>query len=661
MCGIAGAFGIHAWLDPAVRQALPAMLAAIRHRGPDGDGVFTDARAALGHRRLAIIDRAHGRQPMANEGETCWVVFNGEIYNHLALRRDLIARGHRFRTGSDTEVIVHAYEEFGPAAVERFEGMFACVVYDVRDQSLFLARDRLGKKPLYYAALSGVFHFASEIKAIQQSPLWSDEIDLSALEGYLSLGYFLAPATVFRHVRALEPGHWLRVTHGRIETRQYWDVTSFDCDLRSPEIVVGELTELVRDRVTERLESEVPLGAFLSGGLDSGLVVSFMAEAMQEPVVTTTIGFGHAAHNELAAATLTAARLGTVHHAETIAPDLEEVLDPIVAAFDQPFADSSAIPTYYVSAASRAHVTVALSGDGGDEVFGGYDFRYVQHALEDRVRGLIPPGVERAAAWLGRYWPRSPRLPRTLRLATVLQNLGQDAAGAYYNDLCFYKPHAARRLLGLPWSDRPDESPVFAAVTDPYRRCPSGSALQRAQYADLKVYLPNDVLVKVDRMSMAHGLEVRCPLLDRRLVEFGFRVPTATKMPGLTPKYLLRRVAADRLPPELLRLPKRGFTAPIGDWIVRHYRHRFLDDIGASQSFVGTVLDVGGVRRVLEEHRRGVADHSYILWAVWFLERWAQLQRDARAARRNRLQGDALEGSVAAWLADRRRRLARAG
>ncbi len=633
MCGICGAFGISGPLDPEVRAALPAMAAAIAHRGPDGQGVFSDTRAALGHRRLAIIDVARGHQPIPNEDETRWVVFNGEIYNHRALRADLEGRGHRFRTDSDTEAILHAFEQFGEACVDRLEGMFAFVIYDAGRGEIFAARDRLGKKPFYYATLNGVFHFGSEIKAIAQSPLWKGEFDLSALEGYLSLGYFLAPGTVYRHVRVLEPGHWLRIRGGRVETRQYWDVERFDDDGRDAATIADDLDGVLAAAVSERLESEVPLGAFLSGGLDSGLVVSYMADTLREPVNTTTVGFGDPAHDETAAAALTARRFATAHHVDRAEPALADVLDPIVRAFDQPFADSSAIPTYYVSRLARRHVTVALSGDGGDEVFGGYDFRYVPHALEARARAFVPGAAgRRALSALGRRWPTSRSLPRALRLSTILTNLGGDAATAYYADLCFAKPRAVGLLLGRPDRRDPRDSPVFAAVTDVYRRCPSGSDVQRAQYADLKVYLPNDVLVKVDRMSMLHALEIRCPLLDRRVVEFGFRVPTPTKMPGLESKHLLRRLASRRLPEELLRLPKHGFTAPVGTWIAGPYADVFRDECLTPSSFISPLVDQAVVARSLTEHQAGVADHSYVLWAIWVLERWGRQQRRPKDA-----------------------------
>lgn len=629
MCGIAGVASLRGALDPDIRAALPAMTYALRHRGPDGDGFFSDQYAGLGHRRLAIIDRAGGKQPIANEDESVWITFNGEIYNHRDVRERLIARGHQFRTRSDTEVIVHAYEEFGPACVDHLEGMFAFAIYDQRAREIFIARDRLGKKPLFYAVLDGVLHFASEIKAFYASPAWDPTVDLSELESYFSLGYFLAPRTVHKHVHKLEPGHWLRLHDGRIEIRKYWDVERFDDFGGTSEAAVAELTEQLQCRVAERLESEVPLGAFLSGGIDSGLVVSYMAD-VHKSVVTTSVGFGDAGHNELAPAGLTAARFGTEHHAHLVEPNLEEIFDPIVRAFDEPFADSSSVPTWYVSREARRHVTVALSGDGGDETFGGYDFRYIPHAVESRIRALLPgSAARRAVGLLGRAWPRSPRLPRTLRLGTYLENVGRDPEGAYYADLCFLKPHVAHRLLGQSPSRDPRSTRLYEAVTGPYRRCPSRDPVQRAEYADLKVYLPNDVLVKVDRMSMLHSLEVRCPLLDRRLVEFAFRVPQSIKRAGRTGKHLLKQVARQRLPAELLRYPKHGFSAPVGAWIAGPYRDAFQSEVLASHSAIGSLVDIAVARRMFDQHVRRQADHSYALWALWVLERWSLAQRES--------------------------------
>jgi asparagine synthase (glutamine-hydrolysing) len=611
-------------LDPRFRTALPAMTDTIRHRGPDAGGSFLDDVAALGHRRLSIIDLATGDQPIPNEDRSCWIVFNGEVYNHRDLRRDLAQRGHVFRTSSDTEAILHAYEEYGPACVSRLEGMFAFGIYDSIRRELFLARDRLGKKPLFYAVLGGVLHFASEMKCFQSSPLWDGSLDLGSLEGYLSLGYFLAPHTVYRHVRKLEPGHWLLLSKGRFETRQYWDVCEFDTDRRPERVVLDDLDALLAGAVTERLESEVPLGAFLSGGIDSGLVVSYMSQAGGD-VVTASVGFSNDAQNELEAAAVTAERFRTRHYPHTLEVRLEEVLNPIVTAFDEPFADSSAIPTWYVSKAAREHVTVALSGDGGDESFAGYDFRYVPHALEGRARRFMPGSFGRAASrGLAAVWPRQAGLPKALRLGTILDNLGRHACDAYYNDLCFLKPGATRRLLGREPSGDPRESPVYEAVTAPYRRCPSPSAVQRAQYADLKVYMPNDPLVKVDRMAMQHALEVRCPLLDRRVVEFAFRLPTETKMKGLRGKHLLRALARRRLPERLSRLPKLGFTAPVAAWLAGPYRGVLADELFAHDARISSLVDVRHLRRLYDQHVRGEADHWYPLWACWVLERWAR-------------------------------------
>jgi asparagine synthase (glutamine-hydrolysing) len=622
MCGISGAFAMEGDLSPDVRTAVRSMNGALAHRGPDGDGFFDAAPVALGHRRLAIIDRAGGSQPMSNEDGSIWIVFNGEIYNHRELRPLLESKGHRYRSSSDTETIIHAYEEFGPACLDRLEGMFAFAIYDGRRRELFAARDRLGKKPFFYTVLGGVLHFASELPALRRAPSWKGDIDLTALEGYLSLGYFLAPNTIYRDVHKLMPGHWLRAAGGRVETRQYWDVTEFDTDHRPDDELLADIDETLRRAVHDRLESEVPLGAFLSGGIDSGLVVSYMAEALGDRLVTTTVGFGEREHNELEAAELVAKHFGARHYADVIEPNLEEVIGPVTDHLGEPLADSSAIPTWYVSRSARRHVTVALSGDGGDETFAGYDFRYVPHAMEAAARRFLPGAAAPLARWLGAHWPRSRHIPRALRAGTILENLGRDPAAAYYADLAFLKPADARTLMGIGGDRRPEASPIFEMVTEPYRRCPSKNALQKAEYADLKVYMPNDPLVKVDRMSMAHSLEVRSPLLDRRVVELAFRIPADRKQIGSEGKVPLRRLARTRLPGALWQLPKRGFTVPIGRWIAGPYAARFRDEVLGASSRIGSHLDVAELTRRVDAQAQGESRHDYALWAVWVLERW---------------------------------------
>jgi asparagine synthase (glutamine-hydrolysing) len=627
MCGIAGVVALHGDLDPLVAAAVPRMTRALSHRGPDAEGHVASAGAVLGHRRLSVIDVGGGVQPMSNEDGSVWVVFNGEIYNHASLRERLLGLGHQFRTKSDTEAIVHAYEQFGPACLDHLFGMFAFAIYDRRTRELFVARDRLGKKPLFYAVLGGVLHFASEMKALFASPSWRGEPDHGQLETFLSLGYILAPATAYRGVRKLEPGHWLRVNNGRIETRKYWDVERFDDFGEAEDSAVAAIDEQLQARVTERLESDVPIGAFLSGGIDSGLVVSYMAGAMSRPVDTTTVGFGESAHNELSEAGFTATRFATDHHTHIISPQLDEVFEQIVDAFDEPFADSSSIPTFYVSREARRHVTVALSGDGGDEAFGGYDFRYVPHGMEARVRAGLPGSVvRRAVGEVGQRWPRGGRVPRPLRLGTFLENIGGQPEAAYYSDLCFLKPAMTRRLLGRPAPRDLREMAAYDAVTTPYLRCPSTHPVQKAQYADLKVYLPNDVLVKVDRMSMQHSLEVRSPMLDHRIIELAFQLPQSLKRADRTGKHLLKRIAQQRLPPELLRVRKRGFTAPIGEWIAGPYAARYVEQVLSPHAAIAAVLDQSVLRRWFEEQQRNTQHHGYALWAAWVLERWLTVQ-----------------------------------
>jgi asparagine synthase (glutamine-hydrolysing) len=629
MCGICGVFALTGTLDPAVAAAVPAMTHAIAHRGPDGQGYYSDRRVALGHSRLSIIDRAGGAQPMSNEDGTCHVLFNGEIYNHRDLRRTLTARGHRFRTHSDTEAIAHAYEEYGPACVEHLEGMFALAIYDQRTASLFLARDRIGKKPLYYAVLNGVMHFASEIKSIARSPYWDDRTDMSALEGYLSLGYFIAPETPFAPVRQIPAAHWLTVRDGGVTVREYWDIPAAGSATESDQTVLEQLDHLLASAVNDRLETEVqPIGAFLSGGIDSGLIVSYMAEKLPTRPLTVSVGFDDANHNELEAAGQTARHCQTSHHSHVVHPRLDEVLDALVGAFDEPFADSSAVPTFYLCRTARQHVTVALSGDGGDESFAGYDFRYRAQRIEGWLRNTAPDAFRVGAArGLSRIWPRSPALPRPLRLGTLLDNLACPPEEAYYADLCFLKPAAVRTLLGRNAYEDARASPVFEAVAAPFRRLSSASLLQRIQYADLKIYLPSAPLVKVDRLSMWHGLEVRCPILDRRVVEFAFRLPTHRTMPRLKGKYLLRTLARKRLPQPLWRLPKRGFTAPVATWLAGPFADAFQDEVLPANSFVNTVCDPEIVQRLFDENRRGIAQHGYALWALWMLERWHQKYR----------------------------------
>jgi asparagine synthase (glutamine-hydrolysing) len=594
------------------------MTAALRHRGPDGEGFFDDAIAALGHRRLAIIDVARGHQPLSNEDRTVWIVFNGEVYNHAALREWLQGRGHVFRTACDTETIVHAYEEEGPACVSRFVGMFAFVIYDAKTRSIFAARDRVGKKPFFYTTIGSALCFGSELSSLQAVPGWRGEYTSNWLETYLALGYVPAPATAFSGVFKLAPGHVLVARDGRIATRPYWDVEEFDTEHRPFETVIDEIDHLLADAVQCRLESEVPLGAFLSGGIDSGLVVSHMSGPTAP--TTVSVGFDDGQYNELDAAQITAAALHTTHRSLTIQPQLEGLLDRAVMSFGEPFADASAIPTYYVAQAARECVTVALTGDGGDESFAGYDFRYVPHVVESWARHVVPAIVRAPLHTVGRHWPARPSWPKPLRLQTVFQNLAGSDAEAYFADLCMVKPQRLGSLLGRQISLR--NHAAYDLVTGTYRSCRSNDPLQRAEYADLKLYLPNAPLAKVDRMSMLNSLEVRCPLLDHRIVEFAFRVPRKYKLRHLKGKALLRAIAARRLPTEIARLPKRGFSAPISTWITSEHAELFAADVLSPTAPIRDHLNQDAIRKLMAEHRAGEYDHAQLLWALWMASHW---------------------------------------
>ena len=491
---------------------------------------------------------------MANEDGTCWIVFNGEVYNHRTLRPLLEAKGHRFRTVSDTEAILHAYEEFGPACVERLEGMFAFAIYDGRRRELFAARDRLGKKPFFYTVLDGVLHFASELPALARSPALARRRRPDRARG-LPLARLLPRAgdDLSRRPQAAARPLAARRRRPRSRRGRYWDVTGVR-HRPSPRRTSCSRTidATLRAAVHDRLESEVPLGAFLSGGIDSGLVVSYMAEALGDRLVTTTVGFGDAAHNELEAAGVVGDALPQPRTTrESSSRELDEVIEPVDDG-----TSASRWPTRRrfrpgTSRARRgAHVTVALSGDGGDETFAGYDFRYVPHALEASARGVDARRAwRRPAAWLGTRWPRSPRLPKPLRVGHAARESRPRSGGRLLRRPGVPEAGATRgSLMGLDPDRDPERSPVYDAVTEPYRRCPSTNAVQRARVRRPKVYMPNDPLVKVDRMSMAHGLEVRCPLLDRRVVELAFRIPASRKQQGTQGKALLRALARRRLP-----------------------------------------------------------------------------------------------------------------
>jgi asparagine synthase (glutamine-hydrolysing) len=616
MCGIAGRV---TW-DPrgsVDHDLIGAMTDAVRHRGPDAEGLHVAEGVGLGHRRLSIIDLATGDQPLANEDGTIWTVFNGEIYNFADVRRELESHGHRFRTSSDTEVLVHGYEQWGAALVERLRGMFAFAVWDAPRRRLLLARDRVGVKPLHYAVLNDGIVFGSEIKSLLVDPAvpraWSPE----AIDAYLALLYVPAPLTIYRAIRKLPPGHVLVAEGGQVQLSRYWDLPFDTSGGPDAESAWREPLEAqLREAVALRLISDVPLGAFLSGGIDSSLVVAFMKETSAAPVVTTSIGFSERAYDELQHATSVARHLGVVQHTHVVTPDVETLLPTLAWHFDEPFADSSAVPTYYVSAAARAHVTVALSGDGGDELWAGYARHRVEQR-EHRVRGLLG-SASAAVGQAARVVPLGLKGVRSLRhlahapeQALALKHEYGMFDGVWRRTLY---DEGFRRLVG--------EVDPLAPFRARYHACRSPDPLDRAMYVDVHTYLPDDILTKVDRMSMAVSLESREPLLDHRLLEFAARVPASLKLRDGVSKFLLRRLLAARLPPTVLARGKQGFEAPIREWLRGPLQPMLHDLVGGRRSLERGVFAPTVVRRLLDEHRRGVADHRHRLWQLLMLELW---------------------------------------
>ena len=616
MCGIAGRFNFDA-AHPVDRARLVAMTDAVAHRGPDAGGYYLDAGLGLGHRRLSIIDLATGDQPIGNEDGSIQVIFNGEIYNFAEVRRELLGHGHQFRTNSDTEVIAHGYEQWGERCVDRFRGMFAFAVWDAKARRLLLARDRLGVKPLYYAEVPGGLVFGSEIKSLLEDPQVPREWRADALDAYLTLLYIPAPDTIYRGIHKLPPAHVLVAERGQVRISKYWDLEfTGGREKRTEEDYLEELDAHLREAVRLRMISDVPLGAFLSGGIDSSTVVAYMVGASDKPPVTISVGFEHQAFDEVEHAETVARHLGCEFHALTASPRVEELLPKLAWHFDEPFADSSAVPTYYVSKAARQLVTVALSGDGGDELWAGYTRHRVDH-WEHRMRGALGPAA-RAAAWLGQALPLSVKGARSLRHLAA----DPDQAYALKHAYGMFEPGAKGQLYSGDFRRQINGYDALAPFRDAYHECASDDPLDRSMYVDARTYMIDDVLTKVDRMSMAVSLEAREPLLDHKLLEFAARVPASLKLKDGRSKYLLRRVLERRVPRSIIERKKSGFAAPIGEWL-RGPLAPMANDLlldGRLQS--RGIFNDREINRLWREHRSRQADHEHRLWQLVMLELW---------------------------------------
>ncbi len=623
MCGITGLYHL-ATPKPVDPARIERMCAALAHRGPDGQGVWTAPGVGLGHLRLSIIDIAGSPQPMASSDGRAMLVFNGEIYNYRELREELRGFGAEFRSDGDSEVILAAWQKWGPACVSRLHGMFAFAVYDREDRTLFLARDRLGVKPLFYAPLSdGSVAFASELKGLLANPLLRREIDPLAIEDYMTWGYVPDHRSILAGVHKLPAGHTLLLRHGAPLPApvQYWDVSFAERRKGRASDLEAELLHLLRQAVTSRMVADVPLGAFLSGGVDSSAVVALMAEASNTPVKTCTIGFDVAALDETGYAQQVATRFATDHRARQVSPDDFEHVDALAAMFDEPFADASALPTWRVCKLARESVTVALSGDGADEAFAGYRRHKFQHA-EDRLRGLAPQALRGPVlGGLGAVYPKADWAPRSLRAKTTLLSLAGSSEAGYARAVAILPPELRQGLYSPEFlrlrGDYRAEQPFEAVMGSAQAR----SGLDRAQYADLKFWLPGDILTKVDRTSMAVSLEAREPLLDHRLIEFAAALPEGLRTRRGEGKWLLKKAMQRYLPDEVLYRPKQGFVLPMAAWF-RGPLASSARAIGSSAALARTGwFDAKRLGAIANDHISGRADHGRLLWQLVMLEK----------------------------------------
>jgi len=620
MCGLTGIFEFEKY-ETVSSDLVHAMNETILHRGPDDEGIFTGPGIGLGFRRLSIIDLAGGHQPISNEDGSMWVMLNGEIYNYLELRQLLEARGHKFATSSDTESIVHLYEEFGEGCFAKLRGMFAIVIWDSRNRKLLLGRDRVGKKPLFYASDKKRILFGSELKALLASGSVLRDVDPQAVSDYCSFGYIPAPKTIYRSVRKVLPGHYLVASSSGVQETCYWDFSFEKVETRSE----GEWSELLRNDLFEatkvRLMSDVPLGAFLSGGIDSSSIVAAMSKIMNRPVTTCSVGFDVQEYDESVFARQIAKQFATDHHESIIQPKAVEIVNKLAWHFDEPFADSSAVPTYYVSKVARQHVTVALGGDGGDENFAGYR-RYVFDQFENRLRRYVPSWARRTVFGpLGKWYPALAWAPRVLRGKATFQSLARSPLEGYFNSLSIFRPDDKARLFNGDFQSSLGNYDSMGVFEHYYNRAGTDDLLSKIQFVDIKTYLPDDILAKVDRASMAVSLEVRAPLLDHHLMEHAAAMPSSMKLRGTTGKYILKKAMSTVLSDETLHRKKQGFAVPLNLWFRNELRDLAYESLFGPKD---GIFDARFLKKIWEQHQRGYYDRSAHLWSILMFRKWQE-------------------------------------
>ncbi len=622
MCGIVGIFDTRS-KNEISRQLLNDMNQTQVHRGPDEGELYTEPGIGLGHRRLSIMDVSSGQQPLFNEDGSVVVVFNGEIYNYQELAKELAELGHHFRTHCDTEVIVHGWEEWGEQCVNRFRGMFAFGLWDRNRDTLFVARDRLGIKPLYYTMLAnGLFIFASELKALLAHPDFLREMDAQAIEDYFAYGYIPEPKTIFRHAYKLSPGHILMLQSGQqsLQPRQYWDVPFQLHGAMEEREVQDELIIRLREAVGSHLMSEVPLGAFLSGGVDSSAVVAMMGGLMKDPVNTCSISFSDPAFDESDYAQKVAERYHTCHYVDQVERDDFDLIDKLASLYDEPFADSSAMPTYRVCALARKRVTVALSGDGGDENFAGYR-RYRWHMYEEQLRSRLPIGLRKPLfGLLGRLYPKADWAPRFLRAKATFETLACDSIEGYFHSVSIMDDKMRQRLFSSSFKNSLQDYRAVEILRGYADKSPTQDPLSLIQYLDMKTYLVGDILTKVDRASMAHSLEVRVPLLDHKLVEWISGIPASLKLHNHEGKYILKKALEDYLPDDVLYRNKMGFAVPLAKWFRGELRERVRKSLLSETLAETGIFNMNFIEEMLDQHESGRRDYSAPLWTLLMFE-----------------------------------------
>ncbi len=622
MCGITGIFDTRE-KRPVDRDLLSRMNDSQFHRGPDQEGLHIEDGIGLGHRRLSIIDVSSGKQPLYNEDGSVVVVYNGEIYNFQELATELQSAGHSFRTRCDTEVIVHAWEQDGPSCVDRFRGMFAFAIWDKNTETLFMARDRIGIKPLYYSLLpSGHLLFASELKALMLHPDFAQTIDPRGVEDYFTYGYVPEPRTIFQATFKLAPGHTLTIKRGEPipEQCEYWDIPFRLLPAMDEHEAGEELIRRLRHAVEMRLISEVPLGAFLSGGVDSSAVVAMMAGINNSPVNTCSISFGDPAFNEASYAQEVATRYKTHHRVEQVDPDDFDLVNKLGRLYDEPYADSSAMPTYRLCELARKNVTVALSGDGGDENFAGYR-RYRWHTYEERLRSLIPLALRRPLfGTLGYLYPKADWAPKIFRAKTTFEAIARDTSQGYLHSVSLLNDTQRTRLFSHAFRKELQGYNAVEVLSHHARRAPTDHPLSLVQYLDMKTYLVGDILTKVDRASMAHSLEVRVPLLDHKFVEWISGLSPQLKLKGTEGKYLFKKSLQPYLSETVLYRKKMGFAVPLASWFRGPLRERVRNAVlGDSLASTG-IFQTEFLKQLVEQHQSGRRDHSTPIWTLLMFE-----------------------------------------